>query len=110
MKPAHFVGATREAIRRFPKAARLRAGHELFLVQAGREPTDWRPMPDIGPGACEIRVQVPGGAFRVFYVAGLGEAIYVLHACQKKTARTGRRDLEIAAQRYRQAAAAARAR
>ena len=67
-------------------------------------------MPDIGPGASEIRVQVLGGAFRVFYAASLGEAIYVLHACQKKTARTGRRDLEIATRRYRQAAAAARAR
>jgi phage-related protein len=105
MKSARFVGSAREALARFPKAARLRAGHELFMVQAGREPMDWRPMPDIGPGACEIRVRVAAGAFRVFYVASLGEVVYVLHACQKKTARTARRDLDIASQRYREAAA-----
>ncbi|HUJ65315.1 MAG TPA: type II toxin-antitoxin system RelE/ParE family toxin [Acidimicrobiales bacterium] len=110
MKPARFVGNAREALARFPKAARLRTGHELFLVQAGREPTDWRPMPAIGSGACEIRVRVPAGAFRIFYVASFGEVIYVLHACQKKTPRTARRDLEIATQRYREAAADAQAR
>jgi len=110
MKPARFLGAAREALARFPKAARLRAGHELFMVQAGREPADWRPMPAIGAGACEIRVRVPGGAFRVFYVASLGDAVYVLHACQKKTMRAARRDLEIAAQRYREAVAVSRTR
>ncbi len=110
MKPARFIGSARDALARFPKAARLRAGHELFMVQAGREPADWRPMPDIGPGACEIRVRVAGGAFRVFYVASLADAVYVLHACQKKTMRTARRDLAVAAQRYREALAASRKR
>lgn len=110
MKSVRFVGSAREALARFPKAARLRAGHELFLVQAGREPTDWRPMAAIGPGACEIRVRVPAGAFRVFYVASLGDAVYVLHACQKKTARTARGDLGTAIQRYREAAADAQTR
>ena len=92
----------REDLAGFPKAARLRAGHELFMVQAGREPTDWRPMPGIGPGVCEIRVRVVTGAFRVFYIASLGDAVYALHACRKTTARTARRDLEVAAQRYRE--------
>jgi phage-related protein len=110
MKPVRFVGIAREALARFPKAARLRAGHELFMVQTGREPTDWRPMPDIGPGACEIRVRLAAGAFRVFYVASLGDAVYVLHACQKKTMGTARRDLDAARQRYREASADAQAR
>jgi len=65
MKPARFVGMAREDLAGFPKAARLRAGHELFIAQAGREPTDWRPMPGIGLGVCEIRLRVVTGAFRV---------------------------------------------
>ncbi len=110
MKPARIVGTARADLAGFPKAARLRAGHELFMVQAGREPSDWRPMPSIGPGACEIRVRVAVGAFRVFYVASLGDAVYVLHACRKTTARTARRDVELAAQRYREALTDSRAR
>jgi phage-related protein len=103
MKPARFVGTARADLAGFPKAARLRAGHERFLVQAGREPSDWRPMPSIGPRVCEIRIRVSAGAFGVFYVASLGEAVSVLHACRKSTARTARRDVALAAQRYREA-------
>jgi len=110
MKSPRFVGTVRTDLARFPKAARLRAGHELYMVQVGREPADWRPMPSIGPGACEIRVRVAAGALRVFYVARLGDAMYVLHACRKTTAHTARRDIALAMQRYREAQADALAR
>ena len=105
MKPARFIGTAQADLVRFPKAARLRAGHELYMVQVGREPADWRPMPSIGPGVREIRVRVATGAFRVFYVASLGDVVYVLHACQKTTARTAQRDIALAMQRYREAQA-----
>ncbi|MGE0621197.1 MAG: type II toxin-antitoxin system RelE/ParE family toxin [Pseudomonadales bacterium] len=49
-------------------------------------------MPDIGPGVREIRIRI-GVAWRVVYVANRDEAIYVLHAFQKKTQRTSRRDI-----------------
>lgn len=42
------------------------------------------------------------GAFRVIYVASLADAVYVLHAFQKKTQRTPQRDLSLAAARLRQ--------
>jgi phage-related protein len=47
-------------------------------------------------------------AFRVIYVARFAEAIYVLHAFQKKTRKTARSDLELAALRYSQVKATAR--
>ncbi len=53
------------------------------MVQVGREPSDWKPMSEVGAGACEIRVRDEGGAFRVIYVAKFADAIYVLHAFQK---------------------------
>ena len=56
-------------------------------------------MPSVGPGAYEIRVQL-GDAYRVFYVAKFKEAVYVLHAFQKKTQKTARGDIEIGRQRY----------
>ena len=105
MKPLRFLGTAREDLSGFPTAARSRAGHELFMVQVGREPDDWKPMGTVGPGACEIRVRDREGAFRVVYVARFRKAIYVLHAFQKKSRKTSRRDLELARARYRDAKA-----
>jgi len=59
-------------------------------------------MPSIGPGVREIRVCDETGAFRVICIATLVDAIYVLHAFQKKTQRTSKRDLDLAAARLRQ--------
>lgn len=103
MKPVRFVGDSRAALSRFPADARNRAGHELFMVQVGREPDDWKPMPTIGAGVAEIRVRKPSGAFRVIYVARFENAIYVLHAFQKQTKKTALLDLRLAKRRYREA-------
>lgn len=56
----------------------------------------------MGRGVREIRVSDKPGEFRVLYVAKLVDAIYVLHAFQKKTQKTAQRDLDPAASRYRQ--------
>jgi phage-related protein len=49
------------------------------------KPDDFKPMPLVGKGVEEIRVTDEGGAYRVIYVARRAEAVYVLHAFQKKT-------------------------
>jgi phage-related protein len=103
MKPVRFVGNAKDDLSAFPKSARTRAGYELFMVQAGRDPDDWKPMPTVGPGACEIRVRDQAGAFRVVYVAKFEDAVYVLHAFQKKSRKTSPSDLKLARQRYRDA-------
>lgn len=102
-KPAVvWIGSSRDDLRGFPPEARRKAGLELRSVQRGEDPTNFKPMPAVGPGVCEIRIQT-GGAFRVFYVAKFKEAVYVLHAFQKKTKKTDKRDLEIGRERYRTA-------
>jgi phage-related protein len=53
-------------------------------------------------GVREFRVRDESGAFRVIYLATLREAIYVLHAFQKKTQHTARGDIELVARRFRQ--------
>lgn len=58
-------------------------------------------MPSIGIGAYEIRVHT-GGAFRVIYVVRYREAVYVLHAFQKKTQRTSSDDMALARSRYKE--------
>lgn len=77
----------------------------LQLVQDGQEPEDWKPMPRVGQGAREIRIRsFDGGStqHRVVYVAKFPEAIYVLHAFDKKSEQTPPHDIEVAAARYRQ--------
>ncbi len=103
MKPVRFMGNAKDDLAAFPRSARIRVGHELFMVQVGREPDDWKPVASVGPGACEIRVRDQAGAFRVIYVARFEDAIYVLHAFQKKSQKTSSADLKLAKQRYREA-------
>jgi phage-related protein len=57
-------------------------------------------MTSVGPGACEIRVRDQAGAFRVIYVARFEDAVYVLHAFQKKSQKTSQADIRLARQRY----------
>jgi phage-related protein len=55
-------------------------------------------MPSVGLGVREIRVHTALG-HRVLYIAKFDEAVYVLHAFQKRTQRTPKRDVELARQR-----------
>jgi len=101
MKPTFFLGSAREDLAAFPESARRRAGYELFMVQAGRQPADFKPIPSVGSGAYEICVRDDAGAFRVIYVAKVERAVYVLHAFQKKTRKTRQADIVLASTRYR---------
>jgi phage-related protein len=64
------------------------------------QPDDFKPMPTIGKGVEEIRVRDYSGAYRVTFTARLADAVYVLHAFQKKTQATSKRDIELAKQRF----------
>ena len=101
MKPLRFVGSSLDDLRNFPAEARRQAGFELYAIQRGLEPSNWKPMRNVGSGVREIRVRVLG-EWRVIYVAKFADAVYVLHAFQKKTKKTRRGDIELARRRYRQ--------
>jgi len=101
VKTVVFIGTAGLDLAAFPREARRRAGHELFMVQVGRNPADFKPFPEVGPGVCEIRVKDRAGAFRVMYVATFRDEVYVLHAFQKKTQQTARADIDLAKRRYR---------
>ncbi len=100
-KPIEFRGKSLDDLRAFPLPARREAGHQLDLVQNGQEPHDWKPMNTVGQGVKEIRIRDAAGAFRVIYVAKFADAVYVLHCFHKKTEKTSKTDLDLAAKRYR---------
>jgi len=100
-KPLCWLGDSLDSVKSFSLDARREAGHQLGLVQEGRDPTDWKPMESVGAGVKEIRIRVEK-VYRVMYVAKLAEAIYVLHAFEKKTQKTPKADIDLANTRYRQ--------
>ena len=101
MKSIAFQGTSLDDLRAFPAEARREAGYQLDRVQRGLDPDDWRPMPSVGPGVREVIVFFYYWAFRVIYTATCPEAVYVLHAFQKKTQATATRDLDLATARLR---------
>ena len=100
-KELYWLGSARTDIRSFPADARRQAGYQLHRVQEGLDPTDWKPMTSIGTGVREIRIRI-GTAHRVFYIARFAEAIYVLHAFEKRSRKAALKDLNIARERYRE--------
>jgi phage-related protein len=100
MKPLYFVGSVLEDLRAFPRAPRREAGYQMERVQLGLEPSDWKPMTTVANGVREIRIH-DDGQYRVIYVAKFDDAVYVLHAFQKKTQKTRKQDIEMAKRRLK---------
>ncbi|MBI2311569.1 MAG: type II toxin-antitoxin system RelE/ParE family toxin [Betaproteobacteria bacterium] len=97
-----WIGASLEDLSGFPDAVKREAGHQLWQVQNGLDPDDWDSMNTVGPGAYEIRIHdEQNNIYRVIYVAKFPEALYVLHAFQKKTRKTSQKDIDLAGKRYR---------
>jgi phage-related protein len=100
VKPVCFLGGSLDEVRSFPGGTRREVGFQIDRLPRGLDPFDWKPMTSIGPGVREIRVREASCAYRVIHVATLGDAVYVLHAFQKKAQATSKRDLDLAVMRY----------
>lgn len=102
-KSLRWMGTSREDLSGFPDQARQDLGYAIWLIQLGETPTISKAFTTVGLGAREICVEDKNRQFRVMYVAKFDDAVYVLHAFQKKTQKTSRRDIEIAKRLYREA-------
>ena len=102
MKPLRFLGNTLKTLRDFPSDAMQDAGYQLDKVQRGKQPDDFKPVPSIGVGVEELRIWDESGTYRLIYTARFADAVYVLHAFQKKTQAISRKDIEIAKARFSQ--------
>ncbi|PWF47753.1 type II toxin-antitoxin system RelE/ParE family toxin [Massilia glaciei] len=99
-KAVKWMGYTKDVMSAFPDEVKQVGGEELFRIQCGLDANDAAPMGDVGPGTYEIVISKAGGWFRIFYVAKFGDAVYVLHAFQKKTNATSKGDIDIGKRRY----------
>ena len=74
----------------------------MDLIQKGEKPFNFDPIPVIGPGAYELRLDDEQNEYRVLYVAKMDDAIWVLHAFQKTTRKISDKDISLAKARYKE--------
>jgi phage-related protein len=97
-KPLVWVGSVLEDLRAFPEDARRQAGYQLRRVQLALMPDDWKAMSSVGQGVYEVRIHTEL-EHRVLYIAKYDEAVYVLHAFEKRTRQTRQADIDLGRQR-----------
>ena len=101
-KPLNWIGSSLKDLTAFPDDAKRVAGYQLYRIQQGLNPENRKPFKSVGTGVKEIRISENKGVFRVMYVAKFEDAVYILHAFQKKTRKTAKKDIDIAKARYAQ--------
>lgn len=96
-----WEGNSREVLRSFPEAVRQNLGFQLWRLQQGERPSDYRQLTSIGAGVFELRDQDERAWYRVVYLSRTDDVIYVLHCFEKKGREMSRKDFEKAKQRLK---------
>jgi phage-related protein len=96
-----WEGDSREILQAFPEDVRQNLGFQLWQLQQGEKPSDYRPLPSIGTGVFELRDQDERAWYRVVYLSRINNVIHILHCFEKKSREMPRRDFEKAKQRLK---------
>ena len=103
IKPCLFVGSSRRELKSFPDEVRGSIGHALHQAQCGDEPNRAKALKGFGGrGVLEIVADFDGDTFRAVYTVQFSDAIYVLHAFQKKSKKgtaTPKKEIDLIKQR-----------
>jgi phage-related protein len=98
-KPLRWVSSSLRELQSFPKAVRRTIGYALYAAQCGETDPTAKPLSGFGgTSVMEIVAPFDGDTWRAVYTVRLSDAIYVLHAFQKKSKRgvsTPRREIEV---------------
>jgi phage-related protein len=63
VKPVVWMGSSRDVLREFPESVQDSLGFDLYRVQCGLDPKDWKPLPSVGVEVKEIRMRDEAGIF-----------------------------------------------
>lgn len=86
MKPVHFIGQCLKDLRKFPDEVRSEVGFALFLAQTGEKAIHAMPLVGFGSAkVLEVIIEHGTDAYRAVYTVKFPEAVYGLHAFQKKS-------------------------
>jgi phage-related protein len=84
-RPISWVKAARRDFEDFPEGARIEIQRALTIAAEGRKADSAKPLHGFGSGVFEIAMAWRGDAYRVVYAVLIDEAIWVVHAFQKKS-------------------------
>jgi phage-related protein len=104
VKAALFHPKAGAVLKSFPEGVRRELGKAIFDLQKGESlslPLS-RPIPAVGRGVEELRVKDRTGAYRAFYFTKLAGAVLIIHAFQKKTAKTPPHEIDLARKRLKE--------
>lgn len=88
LKPVRWVGSSLDDLRSFPAPVRRDIGQALFAAQQGEMDPAAKTLKGFGGASVlEIVASYKGGAWRAVYSVRFPDAVYVLHAFQKKSTR-----------------------
>ena len=105
-RPVIWLGNSRKNIRTFPKTVQKEFGGAIFIAQCGGMPHNAKPFKGIGSGVLEIVERFDTDTYRVVYAVQFKNAVYILHAFQKKSTKgieTSQQDIKLIKQRFQQA-------
>ena len=98
-RPITWIGSSRTDLKRFPQQVRRDMGNALYAAQRGEVDPAAKPLRGFGGvRVMEIVDRHDTNTYRAVYTAQFDEAIYVLHAFQKKSTRgiaTPTRDVDL---------------
>ena len=102
-----WVSSSLEDLKRFPESVQKVMGFALFQAQCGGKHLQAKPLKGFGgAGVLEIIEDFDGNAFRTVYTVRFADAVYVLHAFQKRARRgieTPKREMDVVRVRLRMA-------
>jgi len=102
-----WVGPSLRELRAFPDVVQDKLGYALYVAQAGAKHPSAKPLKGFGgAGVLEIVEDHDGNSYRAVYTVRFAEAVYALHAFQKKSTRgiaTPKRTLDLVRARLKQA-------
>jgi phage-related protein len=105
VRDLEWVGSSLDDLRQFPNAVQRTVGFALYLAQMGDKHVDARPLKGYrGAGVLEVITNFDGDTYRTIYTVRLSDAVYVLHAFQKKSPRGSevpRKDLDLITSRLK---------
>ena len=86
-KPLHWMGSALKQVMKFPPNVRRSIGFALSAAQYGGKHLSAKPWKGGGPGVLEVVKDYDGDTYRAIYTVRFAQAVYVLHAFQKKSPR-----------------------
>ncbi|MDY4333852.1 type II toxin-antitoxin system RelE/ParE family toxin [Pectobacterium brasiliense] len=86
MKSLYWVGSSKKELQSLPADVQDVFGYALHVAQTGGKHTQAKPLKGFGgAGVLEVVEDYIGDTYRAVYTVKFGEAVYVLHAFQKKS-------------------------